>query len=87
MIGTRWLAGVATVALGCAAAIAAQDRPGSPAAVRKLMALVGGMLIDGAGGPPIRNSVVLIRGERIEKVGDCRHCRFQPATTRSRRKA
>jgi imidazolonepropionase-like amidohydrolase len=33
------------------------------------MALVGGTLIDGAGGPPVRNSVVLIRGDRIERVG------------------
>jgi imidazolonepropionase-like amidohydrolase len=33
------------------------------------LALVGGTLIDGTGGPLVRNSVVLIRGERIEKVG------------------
>jgi imidazolonepropionase-like amidohydrolase len=33
------------------------------------IALVGGTLIDGTGGPLIRNSVVLIRGERIERVG------------------
>lgn len=34
-----------------------------------LKALVGGMLIDGFGGAPIRNSVILIRGDRIESVG------------------
>ncbi len=33
------------------------------------LALVGGTLIDGTGGAPIRDSVVLIRGQRIEKVG------------------
>jgi imidazolonepropionase-like amidohydrolase len=33
------------------------------------VALVGGTLIDGTGGPPIRNSVVLIDGERIAAVG------------------
>jgi hypothetical protein len=33
------------------------------------LALVGGTLIDGTVGPVVRNSVVLIRGERIEKVG------------------
>lgn len=33
------------------------------------VALVGGTLIDGTGGPIVRNSVVLLRGERIEKVG------------------
>ena len=35
----------------------------------KAVALVGGTLIDGFGGPPIRNSVILIEGERITKVG------------------
>ena len=33
------------------------------------IALVGGTLIDGNGGPPLRNSVILVRGERIEAVG------------------
>ncbi len=32
-------------------------------------ALVGGVLIDGYGGPPIRNSVILISGDRIQAVG------------------
>jgi len=35
----------------------------------KPLALVGGTLIDGFGGTPIRNSVILIRGERIAAVG------------------
>ncbi len=35
----------------------------------KLTALVGGTLIDGFGRPPIRNSVILIEGERIKAVG------------------
>ena len=34
-----------------------------------LKALVGGTLIDGHGGPPLRNSVVIVRGDRIEAVG------------------
>ncbi len=34
-----------------------------------LTALVGGTLIDGFGATPIRNSVILVRGERIEAVG------------------
>src|SRR6185436_977077 len=33
------------------------------------IALVGGTLIDGTGAPPVRDSVVLIRGDRIERVG------------------
>ncbi|XVJ66149.1 MAG: amidohydrolase family protein [Lacibacter sp.] len=32
-------------------------------------ALVGGTLIDGFGGDPLRNSVILISGNKIEKVG------------------
>jgi imidazolonepropionase-like amidohydrolase len=32
-------------------------------------ALVGGTLIDGTGAAPVRDSVVLVRGERIERVG------------------
>jgi imidazolonepropionase-like amidohydrolase len=32
-------------------------------------ALVGGTLLDGFGGPPVRNSVVVIEGERIVAVG------------------
>lgn len=33
------------------------------------VALIGGTLIDGSGTPPIENSVVLLRGQRIEAVG------------------
>jgi len=35
----------------------------------QLKALVGGRLIDGFGGAPIENSVILVDGERIEAVG------------------
>ncbi|MDQ3414650.1 MAG: Xaa-Pro dipeptidase, partial [Verrucomicrobiota bacterium] len=34
-----------------------------------LTALVGGRLIDGFGGPPLGNSVILIDGERITAIG------------------
>src|SRR5918999_5681758 len=36
---------------------------------RNVKALVGGTLIDGYGSTPIRNSVVIIEGERIKAVG------------------
>jgi len=65
---TRLLAAIAVIAAAGATAIA-QQRPARPAPARGPFALVGGTLIDGAGGPPIRNSVVLIRDERIERVG------------------
>ena len=35
----------------------------------RTVALVGGRLIDGFGGPPLANSVILIEGERITAVG------------------
>lgn len=41
----------------------------SAPAQAKITALVGGRLIDGWGGTPINNSVVLIDGERIKAVG------------------
>ena len=40
----------------------------SPASA-PLKALVGGTLIDGFGGTPIHNSVILVRGDRIQAVG------------------
>jgi imidazolonepropionase-like amidohydrolase len=39
------------------------------AAAAQKKALVGGTLIDGYGGPPIRNSVILIDGDKIQAVG------------------
>ena len=53
------------VAVLLGATLAVQSaRP--PAATK---ALVGGTLVDGFGGPPIQNSVVLIAGEKIAAVG------------------
>ncbi|HUQ50395.1 MAG TPA: amidohydrolase family protein [Terriglobales bacterium] len=41
----------------------------TPAQITKTKALVGGTLIDGNGGRPLRNSVILIEGERIKAIG------------------
>jgi len=49
------------------AALVLCSSPGS--AEEGTQALVGGTLIDGFGGDPIHDSVVLIRGEKIEAVG------------------
>jgi imidazolonepropionase-like amidohydrolase len=38
-------------------------------AAGELRALVGGMLVDGSGGPPLADSVILIDGDRIMAVG------------------
>jgi hypothetical protein len=35
----------------------------------QLKALVGGTLIDGFGGKPLLNSVIIIEGERIKAIG------------------
>lgn len=35
----------------------------------QIKALVGGTLIDGFGGDPIQNSVIIIDGERIRAIG------------------
>jgi len=40
-----------------------------PAIPQRLVAMVGGTLIDGFGSTPVRNSVVLIEGDRIKAVG------------------
>jgi imidazolonepropionase-like amidohydrolase len=40
-----------------------------PAEAQQLKALVGGTLIDGFGGPPLRNSVIIIENERIKEIG------------------
>ncbi|MEQ8361321.1 MAG: amidohydrolase family protein [Cyclobacteriaceae bacterium] len=40
-----------------------------PVSAQDIKALVGGTLIDGFGGPPIRNSVVIVQGKKIIKVG------------------
>jgi imidazolonepropionase-like amidohydrolase len=47
----------------------AAANPSSEAQSRNMKALVGGTLIDGFGSLPIRNSIVIIEGERIKAVG------------------
>jgi imidazolonepropionase-like amidohydrolase len=50
---------------------AAASLEGGPSAAQPApgFALVGGALIDGTGAGPVRDSVVLVRGDRIERVG------------------
>lgn len=42
---------------------------GATAHAQKVKAMVGGTLIDGYGGKPLRNSVIIIEGERIKAIG------------------
>lgn len=59
---------LAVIAVG-RTVIQAQQQSAVRSSQGRSIALVGGTLIDGTGGAPVRNSVVLIRGERIEKIG------------------
>ena len=67
----RAAATAALLALACLSLAAApQAPPSAPGSrVTALVALVGGRLIDGYGGRPLEDSVVLIEGERIKAVG------------------
>ena len=66
----RFVALVSAISVGAiAGATTAQQRPDAVPPPGRPIALVGGTLIDGTGAAPVRNSVVLIRGDRIEKVG------------------
>ena len=57
------------VTIGSTYTLGARQAAPPKAANAKLKALVGGTLIDGYGGRPIRNSVILVDGERISAVG------------------
>ncbi len=48
---------------------------------RATLALVGGTLIDGFGGVPLQNSVILVDGERITAVGQVGSLAVPPGTT------
>src|SRR5215510_7381309 len=63
----------ACAALILAAAPASADKP--------TLALVGGQVIDGYEGPPIRDGVVLIAGNRIVAVGPRAEVAVPPGTT------
>ena len=61
--------GLATIAaIGMTTALAEQE-PAARSSQGRPIALVGGTLLDGTGGASVRNSVVLIRGDRIEAIG------------------
>ena len=68
MKSVRVLSAVVVIASLAVTAVA-QQRSAGRSTPNGPLALVGGTLIDGTGSAPIRDSVVLIRGERIEKIG------------------
>ena len=60
-----WLLGVLVLAGAAAAGAQSPENPKTG----EVLALVGGRLIDGYGGPPLENAVIVVRGNRIEAVG------------------
>ena len=62
----RWSSMAAATLVAVLSLVTAQPEAQSPPAVT---ALVGGTLIDGFGGMPIHDSVILVSGERITAVG------------------
>jgi imidazolonepropionase-like amidohydrolase len=68
-LSTLLAAGAAALGLFGSGDSSAQPPPAAAPAATPLKALVGGRLIDGFGGPPLENSVVLIDGETIAAVG------------------
>ena len=63
----RGAAAVAAVLFCAAGSLLAQQA--GPATAPELLAIRAGTLIDGNGGAPVRNAVIVIRGQRIEAVG------------------
>lgn len=65
----RVMVGVLVLAAAIVVAGVSARTPNLPQAAGRTVALVGGTLIDGFGGVPIQNSVILVDGERITAVG------------------
>jgi imidazolonepropionase-like amidohydrolase len=62
-VGSRTLMGAALAAVAASALRAQAPVAAAPVAIRT------GTLIDGTGAAPVRNAVIIIRGDRIEAVG------------------
>ena len=69
MSSLRILSAVAVIGSLAVTVAGMQQRPIGRSTPSRPLALVGGTLIDGTGSAPLRNSVVMIRGERIERIG------------------
>ena len=63
-VGSRVLVGMVLAVVAAAAA-----RAQAPAAAAPIVAIRAGTLIDGTGAPPVRNAVIVVRGDRIEAAG------------------
>jgi imidazolonepropionase-like amidohydrolase len=66
------------VVLGFACLLAGEPASTQPAAPSAVKALVGGTLVDGFGGRPLPDSVVIVEGQRIRAVGQVGHLAVPP---------
>lgn len=64
-----WLGRLVPVALVCLMTRADEINPPASPAAETVVAIVGAQLIDGRGGMPMPDSVVVVRGNRIDAVG------------------
>lgn len=64
MSGCRWFFFLLAFIQGAAGPVSAQNPENTP----KLIAIRAGRLIDGRGGAPIRDAVILIENDRIKSV-------------------
>lgn len=72
--------GALAALMGCAATAVAGQPASSATSPKPTLALVGGQVIDGYEGPPIRDGVVLIAGDRIVAVGPRSEVTIPPGT-------
>ena len=68
ILRTSAACGLALLAAGCNAEQAQAPAPATAPTVQSLV-IQGGTLIDGNGGPPVTNSVIVIQGNRITAAG------------------
>jgi imidazolonepropionase-like amidohydrolase len=68
--------------LGLLALLVSPAAVPSPAAAQAVRAIVGATLIDGTGGAPVKNAVVLIRGGHIVCAGTQAACKVPTGATR-----
>ena len=73
--------GVRTLVLGALASVAVSARAQAPATPEAVTVIRAGTLIDGKSATPRRDQVIVIRGNRIESVGDAASTRI-PAGAR-----
>ena len=78
-IRSRWLAVTAIALVSTMGAPRAQSRQAAPpAAAKKTLALVGGMLLDGYEAPPLHHAAVLIEDNKIVAVGRAADVKIPP---------